>query len=421
MEGCLRGLWEQLRGTSRLLWHTYLLTPEAHPDFEEKLTAFNTQYKESNGGAAQQDPEHREKAWRVFWRDWVKKELQEEKQKSELLYEKFRTVIENSQRASGENQPKQAKVNKENHTLEGDCANTNAGVIQEEDYCIVLESPPGVNQKSSCVSSNILSQLPSSTDQARCTPLSVSPIKSKQLAPSVDVRKSKSRKRKKKRKTSSSLNSCLAQMSRCHQMISNISSAALENETAPHNPSLNTKATESCKRRVHLILRCFKMVSEFGVTLGAQSLAVVPIIKAVLDVGVQSDKVLDILSEPNNVNVMKMCSDKFRQTGEQAKGAYREKLLQCNSDIDELIENISARVLSQEMIEGLHIPTIAKMTAQKDTSSVLEFVREALAMRNVHNPPKSLVNKLFMAVSTQHSIMATQSSPEIEQTTLGTS
>lgn len=405
-----------------MLWHTYLLTPEAHPDFEEKLAEFYTQYKESNGGAAQQDPEHCEKAWRVFWKAWVKKQLQEEKQKNKQLYEKFRSVIKNSQRGSGENQHKQVKVNKENHMPGGDCTNTNASVIEEEESCTVLESPPRVNQKSSCVS-NIPSHLPLNADHARCASFSVSPITSKQSAPGVDLGKStsSSSKKKKKSKTSSSHDYCLSEMSRCHQMISEISSAPLENETAPHNPSLNMETRESCKKRVHLILRCFKMLSEFGLTLGPQSLAVVPIIKSVLDVGVQSDKVLKILSDPNNVKILKMCSDKIRLTGEQAKGAYQEKLLQCACVIDELIENISPCSPSQEMIEGLHIPTIAKMTAQKDTSSVLEFIREALAMRNVHNPPKSLVNKLFMAVSTQHSIMATQSSPKIKQTTLGTS
>lgn len=414
MKDCFQEVLEHLRGTFQVLWHTYLLTPEVHPDFDDKYAEFQKQYKKNNG-EAKQDPEYSEKAWRTFWKDWIKKQLRIEKQKSKLaLLENFRLTIKNSERASlnRENQPKRVKMDEENeesHKSEDNCANSNTipSVFEKENSQLLLHSPSRVYEKPSHVSLNVLCQVPPRIDLVN---LPVFPNTSDQLSHSVGMKKARSLSPSLKGTTTSShsFDSCSLAMSHYQWIISEISNATSNSKTELHHHSLNKEPKESSRKRVQLILRCFKILTEFSQTLGTLSAAVIPIIKSVLEEGVHSEKVLDILSDPDCIKVMQMCSERLRRVGEENKGICKENLLQCSSDIDELLESISNSVMNLEMIEGLHIPTIAKLTSQKDMPSVLQFLRDALAIRNVHNPPKSLINKLFLAVSTYHSISSTQ-------------
>lgn len=355
---------ESLNQTYQLNLQTFMQVPEVHPDYEAKHAEFLKSYRKHHEGKEHNEEDY-EKSWMEFWEDTVGKQLHEDWEKNKKkLVDQFR-IIESSN-SSREGQPKQGK------TDESD----------EE------------NQLLQSYSSNPLPLLSICQKQSELSPHSESrPLKSNS-------------------KYSSDFESCKTGIMQCKQLLSkmNIGMANCELKWQTHL-DMNKVMTNDTTKRVKLILSSFALLSELGRSLGSLAPVVVPIIKAVLDKEVDSEEALKILAKKDNVEVLKKCSEKLMLLGEKAKGAYKNKLLMCAKDTIELLENVSTSLKTIKVMWDLDVPSIAKATARQDTTHILQFIKDTLASKGVLDPSKSMLNELFLAVSSEHFNLAIQSQP----------
>ncbi|XP_063864597.1 uncharacterized protein LOC135102896 isoform X2 [Scylla paramamosain] len=363
---------EGINQTYQVNLQTFMQVPEVHPDYEAKHAEFLKSYKKQHEGK-EHDEEHHERSWGEFWEDTVGKQLHEdwEKSKKELV-EQFRVIESNSKNSSSSNstredQPKQMKRDESDKE----------------------------NQKFQSYSSNPQPLLSVCHKKSESSPLSVN------------------RSPKTNPKHSSDFESCETDMMQFKQLLSEINPGTMSSELKWQALQLDMDKvmTSDTKKRVHLILSSFALLSELGRSLDSLAPAVVPIIKAVLDKEVDSEEALNILAKKDNVEVLKKCTEKLMLLSEKARGAYKNKLLRCVKNTIELLENVTTSLKTIKVVWGLDIPSIAKATAHQDMTHVLQFIRNTLASKGVHNPSRSMLNELFLSVSSQHFNLAIQTQP----------
>ncbi|KAK8375481.1 hypothetical protein O3P69_008369 [Scylla paramamosain] len=363
---------EGINQTYQVNLQTFMQVPEVHPDYEAKHAEFLKSYKKQHEGK-EHDEEHHERSWGEFWEDTVGKQLHEdwEKSKKELV-EQFRVIESNSKNSSSSNstredQPKQMKRDESDKE----------------------------NQKFQSYSSNPQPLLSVCHKKSESSPLSVN------------------RSPKTNPKHSSDFESCETDMMQFKQLLSEINPGTMSSELKRQALQLDMDKvmTSDTKKRVHLILSSFALLSELGRSLDSLAPAVVPIIKAVLDKEVDSEEALNILAKKDNVEVLKKCTEKLMLLSEKARGAYKNKLLRCVKNTIELLENVTTSLKTIKVVWGLDIPSIAKATAHQDMTHVLQFIRNTLASKGVHNPSRSMLNELFLSVSSQHFNLAIQTQP----------
>ncbi|XP_045113224.1 uncharacterized protein LOC123505663 isoform X2 [Portunus trituberculatus] len=371
MKNLFSMLEESINQTYQVNLQTFMQVPEVHPDYEAKHAEFLESYRKQYDGK-EHDEEHHERAWREFWENTVGKQLHEdwEKSKKELL-EQFRVIESSSNNSNREGQPKQVKKderNKENEVFENNTSNPQPllSVCQKQSKPspLLKNRFPKTNSKHS--SDECLERTFCETNIKQC----------KQLLSEINMEMT---------------NTELKQQVLLFDM-----SKVMINDT---------------KKRVHLILSSFSLLSELGRSLGSLAPAVVPIIKAILDKEVDSEEALNILAKKDNVEVFKKCIEKLMLLSEKAIGAYKNKLLKCVKDTIALLENVTTSMKTVRVVWSLDIPSIAKATACQDMTHILQFIRDILTSKGVHDPSRSMLNELFLAVSSEHFNLAIQSQP----------
>ncbi|KAG0729795.1 Paternally-expressed 3 protein [Chionoecetes opilio] len=361
---------QNLNQSYQLNLQTFMQVPEAHPDFEARRTEFLKAYNKQHGGEVQ-DLDHCDADWIVFWEECAGKQLHDEWEKSKKdLVEQFRKISRKST-SNREDQPKRVKRHesgKESHPYQSH--DTNA------------QSTPAVSQKLNMSMSSPLARNTRSKKISNHTP---------------------------------GLESCMSDMTNYSHLVSSISKATTTTDTKVKLQTsllnLDKIMKDDNKARVRLMLSSFALLSELGRTLGALAPAVMAIMKCVLIEGVYSPGALHILARRDNVKVMKQCVDKLMLLSEKSRWANNEKLLRCITDTSELMQNVFSSLRSIRVVQNFNIPSIARATACQDTTSILQYIKSALASKGVPNPSKSFLNEVFLAVSSHHFNLAMQSPP----------
>ena len=357
---------ESLNQSYQLKLQTFMQVPEAHSDYDAKREEFLEYYNKQHGGKIQ-DVDQCERAWKVFWEDTVGIQLHDEWEKSKnKLVEQFKVISNSSSSSSSkEDHPKRVKrdeSDKENSTLRSSNTNPQSSLV--------------VCQK----------------QKSESLPLSLNTST------------------KKTSKHSSDLEFYTTDVTQCKQLVSGVNEASTSSQPKSQTSLMNMDKinADNTRQRVRLILESFSLLTELGQSLDTLAPAVVPIIKSVLDKGVYSQEALLILAKVDNADVMKKCSEKLIQLSGKAKGDYKRKLRRCSIDIIELLENVVTSLKNIKVMQELDIPSIARATDCQDMTYILQFIEDALATKGLYNSSKSLLNEVFLAVSSYQFNFAVQ-------------